>query len=550
MVHLKKLEMKGFKSFGSRRVVVDLDKGLTVVTGPNGSGKSNILDAIRFVLGDLSARSLRADKMAGVIYDGIQAPLSMASITLHLDNNERRIAVDTDVVTITRRVDRAGESEYALNGRHVPRGQLVDILRMAGLSSSGYNMIMQGTITRLADITPEERRKAIEDLVGIAEYDAKKTDARIQLQQADVNLRIASARIGDVQSRLERLEEERNDALRYNFIQSEMNKLQATILSYRLLNLQSQKTSLADKLKEKYDGAGLLRRQYDQLLDERNGVESARRKFDEEIVDKGNIRLIALQKTTGDLMASIAGLKMEIDSGGTSLKTLQQIYKDRVRQLEVLEPKIRESQQSLSKQKAERDKLQKFLDEKNASYSTLSSKVKDMKLKLETNTADINKIEDILNGLRRQTLKLNTRLQGYSVRQRILADSLKTFKERRDSFELTLKDLQKHFTELQKLQESERENLERLSGSVNKDLSKKEAWVIDLNEAEKTVKTANDTVVEFEAQKSLAERLTTEEASLQKIEEMGKVGAISGILGRTEALIKTDPKFQKAIEAV
>ncbi len=547
-MRLKELTVAGFRGFRLQRTI-PLDADIVVIHGPNGSGKSNILDAVRFVLGDLSARSLRADKMAGVIYDGAKSS-SMASITLHLDNCERRIPIDMDLVTITRKVNSDGESDYSLNGRHVPRGQLVDILRMAGLSSSGYNIIMQGTITRLADITPEERREAIEDLVGIAEYDAKKTEARIQLQQAEVNLRIASARIGDVQARLERLEEERNDALRYNFIQSEMKKLQATVLSYRLLNLQTEKTDLADKLKAKSDEASLLRKQYDQLLEERNIVESARRKFDEEIVDKGNIRLVAIQKTTGDLMASIASLRMEIDSGRTSLKGLQKIHEDRVHQIEVIESQILESQQSLSKQKAERDKLMNILDEKNTSHSNLSVKIGALKSNLEKNTADLNRIEDSSEDLRRQTLKLNTRLQGYGVRQRILEDSLKTLRERRNSFELTLKDLQRHFSGLQKLQVSERENLERISESINKNIARKEVLATELYEAEKTVKTASNTVVEFEAQISLAERLTTEEASLQKIEEMGKVGAISGIFGRTEVLINTNQKFQKAIEAV
>lgn len=543
--------MRGFKSFGPSKVVIGLDKGLTVITGPNGSGKSNILDAVRFVLGDLSARSLRTDKMAGVIFDGVQGKdaSSNASVTLHLDNYDRRIPVDTGTVTLARRVNREGESEYLLNGRPVSRGQLVDILRMAGISSSGYNMIMQGTITRLADITPEERRNVIEDLVGIAEYDAKRTEARVQLQQADMNLRIASARIGDVQARLERLEEERNDALRYNFIQSEMNKLQATLVSHRLLNLQGEEADFANKFKQRSEEAKVLKEQYDKLLNERNSVESDRRRFDEEIVDKGNVRLVDVQRTIGDLMASIASFKMEVYSGKASLRELSRLREDKTRQLEVLEQKIREARQNYLKQKNQRDSLKKVLDEKNADYSSVSSGLMEMKQNFERNAAALKEIEDALNDMGRQMVKLNTQLQGYGMRQRILEDNLKALEKRRDSFGFTLKDLQQHFEELRKLYKNEQESLTRLSESIDRSISKEETLKTELSEADRTVKMARDTVVEFEAQKNLAEQLVSEESSLQRIEEMGRLGAIPGIYGRVESLIKISSKFQNAIEA-
>ena len=541
--------MRNFKSFGPRRVVIDLDKGFIVVTGPNGSGKSNIIDGVRFVLGDLSARSLRADKMSGVIYDGGREASPMAIVTLHLDNSDRRLPIDTDTVTIARKVDLEGESEYSLNGRHVARGQLVDILRMAGLSSSGYNLVMQGTITRLADITPEDRRSAIEDLVGIAEYDTKKAEAREQLQQAEVNLRIASVRIGDVQSRLERLEEERNDALRYNFIQKERNKLQANIVSYRLFNLQAEKAARTERLEHKNEEAEGLKRQRDQLYSDRTCIEAQRRKFDEEIVDKGNVKLISLQKIIGDLMANSSSFRMEIESGKTSLKGLQKIYEDRNRQFQNLEQKIRESQQNLTKQKNERDRLKKILDERSTIYTASSSSLLEMKQSLEKNTAELKKTEDMLNDLRNQALKLNTRFKGYEVGRRILDGNLKILKERRDNFELTLKDLQQHFSELQKLQKNEQESLGQLSENITKSITKEASLLTELEKAEKTVKIASSTVTEFEAHKSIASRLAAEEAPLQKIEEMGRVGAIQGIFGQVETIVKVSPKFQKAIEA-
>jgi chromosome segregation protein len=551
VVHLKKLEMRGFKSFGSQRITIRLEKGLTVVTGPNGSGKSNVLDAIRFVLGDLSARSLRTSTMAGVIFDGTQGkPESKrASVALHLDNTDRRIPIDMNSIVIARRVNRSGNSDYFLNGKRISRGQLMDIISMAMLNPSGFNIIMQGTITRLADVTPEERRKVLEDLIGIAEYDAKRAEARVQLRQADMNLRIAAARIGDVHARVERLEEERNDALRYDFIQKEINKLQATLTSYKLLTCEATKDTRETEYTRKNAEIEELKRRNGQLIDKRINVEIKRRKFDEDIVDGGNVRLINLQKSIGNLMANIASFTMEIDSGKASLSRFQRIRDDRAQQLEVLERRIRQTQQSLLTQKSQRDEWKKRSNEKEASHSSTSSKLAEIKKNLEKNNADVANLENALNSLSHQLLKNQTQLQGNKTKQKIILDNVKTLEERRNSFEATLKDFQQHMIEIQNIHKNETMSLGRLSDLITKKLSKKEALKDGLTNADHTIQKAKEAMVEFEAQKKITHQIRTEELALQRINEMGEVGAIPGIFGIVENLIQIETKFQKAVEA-
>ncbi len=278
---VKQIEMRGFKSFGPNKVLIKLDKGLTVISGPNGSGKSNIFDAIRFVLGDLSARSLRAAKMGEVIFDGIpnmSTASKVASVKIWFDNSDRRLPIDRNTVTISRRVRRTGISEYFLNRKRISRTRLINILSIADLSASGYNMIVQGTITRLADVTPEERRKVIENLVGLSEYDLKKTEARVQLRNADTNLRIASVRIGDVEGRLEKLEEERNEALRYNFIEKEIKEHKAILNADQISKLEHEKTILTKDLNHKTLEKNFLQKQSHQNRNNIKTIELARRK--------------------------------------------------------------------------------------------------------------------------------------------------------------------------------------------------------------------------------------------------------------------------------
>ena len=548
MVFIKRVEMRGFKSFGLRKVTVPLEKGLTVVTGPNGSGKSNIFDAVRFVLGDLSARSLRADKMSEVIYDGGGEDSSRAAyVTIQFDNTDRRIPVDAEAVTFSRRVNIQGTSEYFLNGRQAARGQLVDMLSLAGLSSNGYNMIMQGTVTQLAEITPEDRRKFIEELVGIAEYDTKKAEARVQLQQADMNLKIASARIGDVQARLERLEEERNDALRYNFVQSELRRFQAVLTSNRICMLSDEKSKLDEVFYARMKDVESLKKERDNLQSTRDGAELERRRFDQEVADKGSARLVEIQRTIGDILSQSAACRMEIDSGKTSLSGLLRIRRDRLEQLQGIEKKLQETKGLLPRLRKEREEIKAFLEEKNSAYTNVSARLVEMKESLGTSTSRIGELEEELSKLNRLILKFDSDAKANSTRHRLVSENLDSLKERSLTFGQTLTDLQKHFDELKKIYSEEQEGIARLSGSFDNKVQRKNGLSTEVESGQTTIRLAREAVVEFEAQREVAERFLAEEASLQRIEEMLDTGALLGVYGRLEQIVTIEPKYRRAL---
>lgn len=260
MPYIKKIELKGFKSFGPQTVKVVLGKGFTVITGPNGSGKTNILDAILFCLGELSTRRLRAESAAKLIFYGSETAglekAKMAKVVIQFDNSDGIMPVDTVTVTVSREVYRNGQSVYRLNGRRISRTHILEVLSMAAIGSASQNIIPQGTITRLTDVNPAERRKIIEALVGIAQYDSEKADAEEKLRTADISIRTAMGRIDEVQKRLDDLERERNELLRYSFIQNEIKKFEAIKISNDIiqLNKKVEETSVqADKVRGKVD---------------------------------------------------------------------------------------------------------------------------------------------------------------------------------------------------------------------------------------------------------------------------------------------------------
>ncbi|MGC8850306.1 MAG: AAA family ATPase, partial [Candidatus Bathyarchaeia archaeon] len=239
MVYIKRIDIRGFKTF-RRKVSIDLEPGLTVITGPNGSGKSNIMDAVKFALGELSPKELRGGVFEDLISKSSMDSAKSAYVALRFENRDRRIPIDSDHVTISREFAKGGEGTYRINGKRVSRRQVNDTLSSAGLTLSGLNIVPQHTVTRLADTTPEERRRIIEDMIGIGIYDSKKAEALTQLQQADINVKIASARVEEVKRRLVSLEEERNKLLRSRIVAKELGNLRAQIISFKISKLEAE----------------------------------------------------------------------------------------------------------------------------------------------------------------------------------------------------------------------------------------------------------------------------------------------------------------------
>jgi len=245
-MYISRLELKGFKSF-SDKTVIRLSPGLSVITGPNGSGKSNLIDAVRFVMGENSTRALRADKLASLISDNARGKGQKYYVRMVIDNRDRRIPAQEDEIVITRYIDDKGESKYFLNRRRAQRGIVMNTLSMAGLSSRGYNIVVQGEISRISEKSPEEVRAMIEEAVGISSFDERRKQAEEELKEADVNLKVAMSRLDEVRSRIEQLEREFNRATAFNTLREVADELKRHIL---LENLRRRESRLREIVAE------------------------------------------------------------------------------------------------------------------------------------------------------------------------------------------------------------------------------------------------------------------------------------------------------------
>ena len=256
---LKALELNGFKSFADK-TRFEFPAGITVVVGPNGSGKSNVVDAIKWVLGEQSAKSLRGKDMSDVIFKGSgtsgRKPMNAAEATLVFENADRRLPIDAPEVHITRRVFRSGEGEYLINRQPARLKDIRDLFRGSGVGVDAYSLIEQGKVDRLLQASAKDRRAMFEEAAGISRFKAKKVEAQRRLERVDQNLLRLADIVEEVENRLKTVRAQAGKARRYRESSERLQQLRTQIalvdwrrLSERLASLEQELAAIAEELR-------------------------------------------------------------------------------------------------------------------------------------------------------------------------------------------------------------------------------------------------------------------------------------------------------------
>ncbi|MEM5798406.1 MAG: AAA family ATPase [Candidatus Aenigmatarchaeota archaeon] len=266
MARLERIAIQGFKSF-RKKVSIPFPPGLSIIIGPNGSGKTNIVDAINFVIGRTSSRLLRAKKATDLIYHGYKKkpPAEEAKVALFFDNSDKSLPFDEPVVSVSRRLNKAGISTYRLNGRIATRQQMLDVLVQIGLRPDGYNIIQQGEVTQIIEMDAIERRKIIDSLAGISEYEEKKAHAEKELAATQQKIRDAELVLNEKQTILEKLRAERAAAVEWQELQKELELIKAACLIKEKEELEAELSKVLAKIEEKENEQEELAKRLDEI---------------------------------------------------------------------------------------------------------------------------------------------------------------------------------------------------------------------------------------------------------------------------------------------
>ena len=233
-MYLKRLDLQGFKSF-PEKVKLEFNPGVTAVVGPNGSGKSNVSDAVRWVLGEQRARSLRGDKMEDIIFAGTEnrKPLGFAEVSILIDNQDGRLPLAYSEVQVTRRVFRSGESEYRINGTACRLKDIQELFMDTGVGREGYSIIGQGRIDEILSAKGEERRRIFEEAAGIVKYKTRKNEAVNKLEKEQQNLLRVDDIISELEVQVEPLEKQSEKAREYLRLKERLKQAEMTAGFFR-----------------------------------------------------------------------------------------------------------------------------------------------------------------------------------------------------------------------------------------------------------------------------------------------------------------------------
>ncbi len=247
-MYLKSIEVQGFKSFANK-IVFEFHNGITGIVGPNGSGKSNVADAVRWVLGEQSAKQLRGAKMEDVIFSGTENRRSQgfAYVALTIENSDHKLAIEYEEVTVARRVYRSGESEYLLNGSPCRLKDVNELFYDTGIGKEGYSIIGQGQIDKILSGKPEERRELFDEAAGIVKFKRRKNEALKRLETEQQNL----VRVEDILSELEKqvgpLKKQAETAHEYLRLKEELKTYDITMFLSESSNLKKQVSEIEIK---------------------------------------------------------------------------------------------------------------------------------------------------------------------------------------------------------------------------------------------------------------------------------------------------------------
>jgi chromosome segregation protein len=372
-MRLKKLELLGFKSFAEKTEVA-FDQGVTCIVGPNGCGKSNVSDAIRWVLGERSAKLLRGSTMEDVIFNGteVRKPLAFAEVALTIDNADRGMPIEYNEVTIARRLYRTGESEYLLNKTQCRLKDIQDLILDTGIGSSSYSMIEQGRIDYILKADPEERRFLIEEAAGIAKYKVKKDESIRKLERTEENLKRLQDIVFEVQKNIQYAERQAKRAERYKLELERLKTLEIKRAFQAQRQIEQKKLDLTQSFQSKKEELtaleSKLQTQHQTIEDQvtrvrgigqRCHVKEGERHQALAQIETNDQKLqfirdkrVELAQQRGQLLQEQDQLRQAIEAAGTKKNELHELIKVRGDESSQLQERLAEVTQKLQHQES------------------------------------------------------------------------------------------------------------------------------------------------------------------------------------------------------
>ena len=542
---LRTLEMQGFKSFPDKTELT-FGKGITAVVGPNGSGKSNISDAVRWVLGETSTKSLRGSKMEDVIFGGTSTrkPLGFAQVVLTLDNSDNSLKDKGEIVTVSRRYYRSGESEYKIDGEVVRRKDIHELFMDTGLGADGYSMVGQGKIDSIISAKNEDRRELFEEAAGISRFRHKRKDAERRLEQAQENLVRLLDILGELESRVGPLKTQSEKAKKFLEFSDEKKTLEIGVWLSKI----NKFTNELRMQEHKIDAANVS---YEQCNTELENIESE----------------------IESVLAKITEINLEIEQSRSGVAAFEEEAVRKEGEIQVLNATLDHNNETIERLKNDisaADDTGLSIDEqiaaKHAFIEENDAKSQAKHIELQAVTNELNKIisdNDDISGQNSQLTKeladLTLKLSDCKVRCSQAVSSIEEIKSRLSAIDETVQSVDKEIETASAQKQETEDNITFIKERIAEYENSMDGYRLKLkNKTEKAEKIKADydkLVRSLEEKQSKARMLSDLEknmegfaGSVKAVMRQSASKALSGINGTLAQLISVDNDYSTAVE--
>lgn len=542
---LKSLELHGFKTFPDR-IKLSFDKGITSIVGPNGSGKSNISDAIRWVLGEQSAKTLRCSKMEDVVFNGTdkRKKTGYAEVTLSIDNKDRILPFDGDEVAVTRRYYRSGESEYMINKATVRLRDIHELFMDTGLGRDGYSMIGQGKIDSIVASKSEERREIFEEASGISRYRYRKTEAERKLKSTEENLVRLRDIVGELEDRVGPLKKQSEKAQKFLVLSEEKKGLEIALWLNTLDNS-------ANIIKEQDDKIDIQRAQYENAEQELANISSETESI---YLKNGEItsKIDTIRRNISQFESEVSNNNALISVANNDIEHNKETINRLETEIEQLDNSFTEIETQIKEKKENVEKLKLNIEEKQKEYNEVSEN-------LNTISVDASRSGDELQELNSKLAELSQKSANAKVVLLTSDSSINELNERIESLNSSLSEKESNLETTSKMLEDYKaqgkdsaEKVEMLSNSI-KGLELKISNLKARNENSKgeidrLTLDSNEKLRRANILEDLEKNLEGFAHSVKTVMNLSRHGKIGGIHGPVSRLIKVPTDYAVAIE--
>jgi chromosome segregation protein len=541
MTKINKMIMKGFKSFAKRTEIVFGDK-FNCVLGPNGSGKSNVLDALCFVLGRGSAKSLRAEKSANLIYNGgkTKKPAKEGEVSIYFDNTKSTFPLDEKEIKVTRVIKDTGQSVYKINDKRRTRTEILELLGGANIDPDGYNIILQGDIVQLVEMNSVERRKIIEEIAGIGVYEEKKEKALREIDRVQERLNESEIILTERGAYLKELKKERDQALKFKELKDKLHVSKASYLFKKMEKRLKEKEKYEKQIKEHEEK---LAKTDDRVKKLKEEIEEKKKRIEEvshEIEHKGEKDQVSLHKEVEQLKVDIATDKSKIENYENEINRVKQRVSELEAELEEHKGKtkaLEDRQQDLLKFKAGKEKemelvageLEKFRKKNSLDNAgEIDKEINALDAEIEAKEKDMHAIREEQQNLLREKDKIEYQLQTMDDK---IDKILEVEKENKAQVE-SLKSMKATF--------------KKTTLELNQCLNEDSTFSSRLGANRKNLLEEQERLAKLNARNASIRESVASDRAVSKILELKK--KISGIYGTVSELGNVSKKFSMALE--